>query len=368
MAEAKDETIHVFIGTKAQYIKTAPLIRLLDRRGINYRLIDSGQHASLSAGLRSQLEIRKPDFVFASGQGDVESIPQAVRWSLDLARFLFSGSQLRERVFGACGGICVVHGDTPTTLLAALMARRAGLRVAHLEAGLRSFDVLNPFPEELIRIVVMRLAHVLFAPDKTAMRNLERMGLVDRAVALSANTSAEAVRHAIAQERRTPQSGVLVTMHRVENLNRRARVRRLVNLVKQIAHDRPVRFVLHGPTRAVLERLGYASSLRRAGVELLSLQPYSEFVNLLAASAFVITDGGSIQEEAAALGVPTLLWRKETERPHGLGRNVVLSRYDPIVVRRFVEKPELYRAKPKPAQTRPSEEILEVLLRQICSD
>lgn len=236
--------IHVFLGTKAQYIKTAPLLRLLDASGLPYRLIDSGQHAALAVGLREELGVRTPDHVLASGR-DVTSIPQAAGWAAKLFARLLDGRRLRREVFGGHGGVCVVHGDTPSTLLSTLMARRAGLAVAHLEAGLRSRHLLHPFPEELIRVVVMRLASLLFAPDAEAVDNLRRMRVRGRIVALPGNTVAEALAHELdapvtASDGHDDAGAVVVTMHRVENLNRRERVESLVSLVERLADRKSV--------------------------------------------------------------------------------------------------------------------------------
>lgn len=351
--------IHVFIGTKAQYIKTAPLLRLMDERGVEYRLIDSGQHADLAAGLRHELAVRAPDHVMG-GDGDVTSIPQAIGWSMRLAAELLSRRRLRQEVFAGQSGICVVHGDTPSTLLSTLMARRAGLEVAHLEAGLRSHRLLHPFPEELIRILVMRMATLLFAPDGEAIANLAAMRVKGEVVPLAANTSVEAVRHAATA---APGEGpAVVTMHRVENLHRGSRVRGFVDLVVRIATELPVRFVMHEPTRAALARGDHLTRLAEAGVDLVPLVAHRAFVGMLAAAPLVVTDGGSVQEECALLGVPTLLWRDRTERPNGLGANVVLARYDPAVVDRFLDGHRSLRHEPHLPAVNPSAQILEELL------
>ena len=352
--------IHVFLGTKAQYIKTAPLLRLLDAEGVDYRLIDSGQHAALSVGLREELGVRAPDHLLTEGR-DITSIPQAMRWAAGIAVKLLNRRRLRADVFGGRGGVCVVHGDTPSTLLSTLMARRAGLRVAHLEAGLRSGHLLHPFPEELIRVVVMRLAHLLFAPDDEAVANLGRMRVRGHVVPLPGNTVIEALHHELAHRGPPTDGPVVVTMHRVENLNRRERVEQLVSLVERIAQKRPVRFVQHGPTIDTLRRRGADERLRRAGVELLPLAPHGEFVAMLASAPFVITDGGSIQEECALLGTPTLLWRAATERADGVGRNVVVSGYDRTTIEAFLTDPQAYRHPPQDTGATPSRVVLDHL-------
>ncbi len=358
--------IHVFLGTKAQYIKTAPLLRLMDEQGVDYRLIDSGQHAALSRDLRDELGVRRPDYVLG-GAADVTTVPQAMRWGAGLAGRLFSPRRLRREVFGGDGGICVVHGDTPSTLMATLMAHRAGLPVAHLEAGLRSHRWFHPFPEELIRLAVMRLSDVLFAPHPEAVANLESLRVKGDVVPVSGNTVIEALRYAVDTAAPDAAGPVVVTMHRVENLHIHRRIEQLVTLVATIAASRRVLWVLHGPTRETFERLGFDQTLRQAGVEVANLMPHKEFATALCHAPYVITDGGSVQEECALLGTPTLLWRLETERLDGLGQNVVLSRYDRALIAAFVTNPDTYRRPMRLELQTPSEEILKTLLERLAT-
>ncbi len=350
--------LQVFIGTKAQYVKTAPLLRLLDERGVPYRLIDSGQHAALAAELRTELGVRAPDVTLGGG-GDITTIPAAIRWSLTILWRLLDVRRLRRELFGDAGGICIVHGDTPSTLLATLLARRAGLEVAHLEAGLRSRSLLEPFPEELIRRIVMRSSSLLFAPDEVAAANLERRGLGARTVRTSANTVVDALRYSLGDTQVAPTGPAVVTMHRVENLHRPERVRGFVELTTRLAARGPVTFVVHGPTAAAVA--AHRDRLQAAGVAMIDLLAHQRFTRMLAAAPLVVTDGGSIQEECGLLGVPTLLWRAQTERPDGIGANVVLSRYDRATIERFLADPEALRRPPATAQVAPSEEILTVL-------
>ncbi|HEV3227692.1 MAG TPA: UDP-N-acetylglucosamine 2-epimerase [Acidimicrobiales bacterium] len=354
--------LHVFLGTKAQYIKTAPVVRELDRRGVSYRLIDSGQHARLTRTLRSELGLREPD-VTLGGADDVDTIPGAIAWSARTAARMASRTQVRREIFGGENGTCVVHGDTPSTLLSTVMARRAGLRVAHLEAGLRSHSLVHPFPEELIRLLVMRRADVLFAPDEHAVRNLAALHVRGRVVRVAANTSVEALRAALSGELEPCGAGpAVVTVHRVENLHRPRRLEQLVDVVVRIATKGKVEFVVHGPTSAVFAKRGLDAKLRHAGVEVVPLLPHAAFARRLRDAPFVITDGGSVQEECALLGVPTLLWRARTERDDGLGANVVLSRYDASVVERFLAHAEEWRRPVVSSDVQPSQEIVDALL------
>jgi len=356
--------IQVFIGTKAQYIKTAPLLRLMDEGGIEYRLIDSGQHAQISRKMRLELGVREPD-VALGGDRDIATIRAAVAWSMGLARRLVSRAELRREVFGGRGGICVVHGDTPSTLLSAALAWRAGLKVAHLEAGLRSRSLFHPFPEELIRIVVMRVADICFAPTPDAVDNLRRMRRRGGIVELEGNTSVEAVSHVVDGREHTADGPALVTMHRVENLRNRRRTEGWIRAVERIAARYPVRFVMHEPTRLVLEPSGGLDRLEAAGVEISPLLGHREFIELLQRAPLALIDGGSIQEECAYLGVPTLLWRSRTERPHGLGDNIELAHYEQATVKRFLETLDARRRPQALPAAFPSRQILDELLMQL---
>ncbi len=354
--------LHVFIGTKAQYIKCAPLLLRLDERGTEYRLIDSGQHAALAERLRAELGVRPPDFRLG-GEGDVASVGQAGRWAAGLLARWRSPARLRAEVFGGRGGACLVHGDTPSTWLGMVLARRAGLAVAHLESGLRSRRWFHPFPEEIIRHRVARRADVLLAPDATAAANLEEMGVRGRVVNVGGNTVLEALRKSATAATPAAQAEAapaVVTMHRVENLLRPSRREGLVNLAAEAAGRGPVRWVLHDPTRRALGERG-CERLTAAGVELTPLVGHARFAGWLAAAPWVITDGGSIQEECALLGVPTLLWRDRTERPDGLGANVTLSRYDPAVIDEFLAAPQRHRRPPAIPDAAPSQKVIEAL-------
>ena len=356
--------LHVFLGTKAQYIKTAPLLRILDDQGIDYRLIDSGQHAEISTLMRSELGVREPDYVFGNDK-DITTISQAVAWSARIATRLWSGARLREQVFGGAGGICVVHGDTPSTLLSCFMAMRAGLEVAHMETGLRSGKLTHPFPEEIIRMIVMRLADLCFAPTPAAAAYLGRIHKRGRVIPLGANTSLEALRWAMERPGETKTGPVIVTMHRVENLRSRDRVEGFARTVARIAKEEPVRFVVHEPTRNAIEGFGVVDGLRDAGVEMVPLVAHNAFVDLIRNAPFVITDGGSIQEECAMIGVPTLLWRDRTEWHYGLGDNVVLSHYEPATIDAFLADPQRLRHAPEIPTVSPSEQIVETLLDEL---
>ena len=360
--------IHVLIGTKAQYVKTAPVLHELDRRHVPYRLIDSGQHGALAPQFRAMLSVRDPDCHLRQSTKDITSVVSLAAW---LLKYLFLGvffpSRIFKQVFDAQPGICVIHGDTPSTLLGLFLAKRCGISVAHLEAGLRSFDILRPFPEELIRIITMRTADLLFAPSAEARENLAAMKVRGRICAVSANTNIEAIRAAMSgsssvEPPRSPPR-VVVSIHRAETILRKSRLQMIVDVVCRISRKHPVLFCVHPPTRTQLARFKLDVVLREAAVPCTDLLPYPAFIGELARALFVVSDGGSVQEECSYLGVPCLIMRDKTERSDGLGKNAVLAKSDAAIVNDFLDNYESLRKPSRVAGSeRPSAEIVDVLL------
>lgn len=354
------EPIHVVLGTKAQYIKTAPVLRRMVERGVPYRLVDTGQHGALNPLLREELGLRDADVLLGPAH-DIATIPAAAAWAAKLALRLRSASALRREVFPGGGSLCIVHGDTPSTLIGAMLARRAGLGVVQLEAGLTSGSLVDPFPEEAIRRMVMRLSRIRIASHEGAS-NMRKQRASGQMIEIDGNTTIDAVDYALRDGAPDVGDHLLITLHRVENLTRPARVKAAVDLACRMAKDGPVRFLLHPPTRKTLEGRDLIAPLDAAGVATPSLMGHGAFIRELASARAVITDGGSVQEECALLGVPTLLWRARTERSDGLGDNVVLSRFDDAIIEKFLAEPEARRRPLHVPKTSPADEVVTSLL------
>lgn len=333
-SEETPRRVLVLVGTKAQLIKIAPVLLRMDQDDVPYRLVYTGQHSETFDELESMFGLRPAEDVLVA---DFEAATHSsfARWS-----FRFWVQVIRRLRAGAWRDcrIGLVHGDTASTLFGALAMRLAGIPVAHVEAGLRSPRLLDPFPEEGIRRLVSGLSQVHYAPDPPAVANLRDAG--GEIVDTGGNTLRDALLFALSRSVRArpeTRSYAVVSIHRNENLSSRSRFERLMEMVVETCRHCDVKFVLHPATRARLLQSGWDARLRAAsGIQLIGRMDYLQFVETLLGSCFLMTDGGSNQEEAAMLGLPTLLLRKETERPDGLGANVMLSRLDADVVRRFV--------------------------------
>ena len=328
----------VLIGTKAQFIKMAPVLIEMDRRGLPYRLVYTGQHSETFADLERSFGVRRPDAVLVPNF-EADTHIGFVEWTW---RFWVASLRPSSRALLRGCSAALVHGDTASTFFGAILARLFGIPVVHIEAGLRSESLSDPFPEEIIRRWVSRLARVHLCPDRTAVRNLHRAkGVI---VDTGGNTLWDSLQaaldrqppHLVAVDEAGPYC--IVSIHRNENLSRRETFDFLMRQVQAVARRIRVRFVVHPATRKKLMSTGWWEVLD--GSERITLVPrmdYFSFVGLLRNARFLMTDGGSNQEEAAMLGMPCLLLRKHTERPDGLGEGVVLSGLSEDVISDFVE-------------------------------
>jgi UDP-N-acetylglucosamine 2-epimerase (non-hydrolysing) len=315
------------IGTKAQYIKMAPVVLETMARGLPFKLVLTGQHNETFEDLQQNFSLPDADLVLVHG-GEAKDRTGFAKW---VWRALLASGSPEARQIWREAGVIVVHGDTASTLLGAYIGRRYRRPVAHVEAGLRSFNYFHPFPEELIRVMVSKVASLHLCPDAVAEGNLA--GATGERLVTGGNTLRDSVRLALAAQQqraeRPPRPYAIFSMHRQENLFKQQRLDALLDILRRLTELLDVKFVLHPVTRKRLEKLGLIEVLsQQPGLQLVPRMDFFSFIGLLGGAAFVATDGGSNQEECAMLGIPCVLLRQATERPDGLGEGVVLGDLD----------------------------------------
>lgn len=273
--------IHIVIGTKAQLIKMAPIMVRLQDRKIPYNFIHTGQHRVTMDELLSDFKIKDPDKVLYEG-ADVVSISRMFFWILHI---LWKIVTQKKWIFGArVNGIVLVHGDTLSTLLGALMGRVAGLRVGHIESGLRSFNLFHPFPEELTRIFSFRLSHTLYCPGQWAIDNL---GSINREkINTYFNTMVDTLAITIDKKRRQDHIPkclfALISLHRYENIFKKERFEKIIQHIEHIALKQYLLFILHPPTKKQLCRFGLFERIaNNKNIELRDRYHHSDFLSLL---------------------------------------------------------------------------------------
>lgn len=360
----RDKKVHIVLGTKAQLIKMAPVMIELQKRHIPYRFIFTGQHHETVDELLQNFGIKKPDIVLHEGR-DITGIFQMAGW---MAKILWKIVRDRKTIFGEdidLRDVVLTHGDTFSTLLGALMGRFAGIQVAHVESGLRSFHIFHPFPEELTRLAVFRLSDMYFCPGEWAVQNLEAYRGV------KVNTQVNTLYDALQLIKTLPSNLSLeipqepfcvFSIHRFENIFKRDQLELILGYLRLIAQQMRVLFILHPPTAQQLKQFGLMDSLESMpNIELRPRYNYTDFIRLVSQGEFLVTDGGSNQEECSYLGKPCLLMRKATERQEGLGESVVLSEYKEEVIRDFLLHYDRYRREPLSLSVSPSERIIQTL-------
>lgn len=357
--------IHVLLGTRAQLIKTAPILLELQRRQVAHSFILLNQHRTTMDDMIEMFGLRAPDVVVGARDVDITRSSQMILWSL---KVLWNAFWYPEKIFGSVRpAIVAVHGDAPPALLGALMARRAGLAVAHVESGLRSFRMFDPFPEEFVRCLTFALTRYYFAPGRTALHNLRRHsgGKIDTQY----NTLYDALQLARVRNRIISiptEPYCIFTSHRFENINSPKRWDFIIETALACAESVRVFFIMHPVTKLHLEKSGTISKLSgHPRVEFRDRLPYFDFIHLLEGAQYICTDGGSNQEESFYLGKPCLILRERSEREDGLGKNAVLSHFSMTIVKDFLSRVESYQQQPIVVEHSPTALIVDSLIHEI---
>ena len=301
-------------------MKAAPVIRALSSFPVEQIVVHTGQHYdfNMSDVFFQQLGMPAPDVNLQVGSGS-----HAEQTAHIMCRF-------EPVVLERKPDLVVVYGDVNSTVAAALVCSKLMVRVAHVEAGLRSFD--RSMPEEINRLVTDQLSDLLFTPSEDGNRNLAREGIAPGKVFLAGNVMIDTlVRMLPEADRRLPADlpsrYVLVTLHRPSNVDDLDWLSSLLSSLERVGHELEVIFPVHPRTRQKISNLGIGLE-NNGHIRFLEPLPYLDFLALQKHAAVVITDSGGIQEETTFLGVPCLTVRENTERPVTItiGTNVLVGR------------------------------------------
>lgn len=321
------------VGARPNFMKIAPVVDALKAVGIPQYLVHTGQHydEKMSQLFFDQLGIPAPDLNLEVGSGS-----QAVQTAEVLRRFEPVAMEMKP-------DLIVVVGDVNSTMACALVAAKLGIRVAHIEAGLRSLD--RSMPEEINRVVTDAISDILFVTEPSGLQNLQAEGIASDKIHFVGNVMIDTLlrhREAAAKSDIRFRLGihratgyVLVTLHRPSNVDDPAKLSGILRALAELACETPVVFPIHPRTRKNAIEAGLGPELNR----LVTIDPlgYLEFLNLMSNAGAVITDSGGVQEETTVLGVPCITVRENTERPVtvSFGTNQLVGT-DPAAVLRAV--------------------------------
>jgi UDP-N-acetylglucosamine 2-epimerase (non-hydrolysing) len=351
------------VGTAAELIKIYPLMVEADERGFPWSLLSTGQSPVNLSKQYDDFGLNRAKFIQpVETTSDLKTSMQALVW---FVRAWFAKPAM---TIPKGTDVVVVHGDTLSTVIGARWGRKVSLPIVHVEAGLRSGKLFSPFPEEINRRIVTRWASLHMAQDDQAAENLHRLGYEQGVFSTGGNTLADTVRlilqkHPPAEKK---EAYVVANLHRYENLNNRRRWMFLIEAVARAAQKTKVIFVMHPQTQHKLEYdPGLTEKLQKAGVVLEKRLPFTKFIRLLAQADYVISDGGSNQEECFYLGVPCLILRDTTERSEGLHSNCCLSKFDAEAMEDFISDAQRWRRPAATPSWSPSGLIMDTLVRTL---
>jgi UDP-N-acetylglucosamine 2-epimerase (non-hydrolysing) len=310
-------------GARPNFMKVAPVMEaFLVRQQKQVLLVHTGQHydEKMSDNFFVDLQIPKPDLNLGVGSG--------------------SHAQQTARVMTAFEEVCIEHrpdwvivvGDVNSTLACALVAKKLGIRVAHVEAGLRSRDM--SMPEEINRLCTDAISDLLFTTDKMADGNLRREGLNEERIHFVGSTMIDTLLRNIDKALSIPsptefkaREYAVLTLHRPSNVDSKPKLTALFEVLIDISRLIPIVFLAHPRTRHNLQQFGLEESLRDSQINLIAPLSYLSFIGLTARSRLVLTDSGSIQEETTVLGIPCITMRPNIGRPITctMGTNILVG-------------------------------------------
>ncbi len=315
------KVLHV-VGARPNFMKAAPVYRALACKGHEQILVHTGQHydALMSDVFFQTLEIPHPDESLNVGSGSHAQQTAAIM------------SKFEPVVIARKPDTVLVYGDVNSTVAAALVCSKLGIRVGHVESGLRSFD--RTMPEEINRLVTDQLADILFTPSVDGNQNLAREGIAEKKIFLVGNVMIDTLIQFLPKADEiypklklvlSLDSYGLVTLHRPSNVDDESVFLPMLRVLDKLSTELPLIFPVHPRTRQK-----WAAELDKCNPNLRAIEPlgYLEFLALQKNAKVVITDSGGIQEETTYLGTPCFTLRENTERPITItqGTNVLIGR------------------------------------------
>ena len=299
-------------GARPNFMKLAPLVAALQAAGNRPRIVHTGQHydEKMSETFFRELNIPRPDCNLEVGSAShVFQIAEVMR-------------RLEEDLLAHRPDAVVVVGDVNSTLSAAIAAQKTGIRVAHVEAGLRSND--RDMPEEINRVLTDAISDWLFTSEAGARDNLHREGIPDERIHFVGNVMIDTLLAQLPQARNlryyeslklAPGTYQVVTLHRPSNVDNPERLKSILAALQTLNERLATVFVVHPRTRKRIEEFGLAAGIVAGGFRMIEPLGYTAMLSLVDSARLVLTDSGGLQEETTALGVPCLTLRENTERP-----------------------------------------------------
>jgi UDP-N-acetylglucosamine 2-epimerase (non-hydrolysing) len=353
--------IVTIVGTRPNFMKAAPLVREFEKHKVEHVLIHTGQHydPKMSSLFFDDLKLPKPDEHLVSSNLSIESLKKIIKTQLEKHK----------------PNLVVVVGDVNSTLAGAEAAHELGIKVAHVESGLRSFD--NTMPEEINRIETDKISDFLFTTEKDGNENLENERISKDKTFFVGNVMIDSL---LEHKEKSNDSKILeklslekgnyctLTLHRPSNVDNKEGLENILSILEKLKIK--IVFPIHPRTKKNLQSLNLIEKIEKMeNIQLVDPLGYLDFLYLMANSKFVLTDSGGIQEETTVLGVPCITLRKSTERPVTVeqGTNFLVSTDRNKIIEKSIEiinnKIKIEGKVPELWDGKAAERIVEILIK-----
>jgi UDP-N-acetylglucosamine 2-epimerase (non-hydrolysing) len=328
--------IYLVAGARPNFMKIAPLIQEFKKENIKFKLIHTGQHYdyNMSKIFFDDLGIPEPDIYLGIGSGT--HAVQTAKIMIEFEKIMIKEEPL----------LVVVVGDVNSTIACALVAKKLHNKVAHIEAGLRSFDM--KMPEEVNRLLTDQISDFLFTTEKSAALNLKSEGINADKVFFVGNIMIDTLIMNLEKAKKLnllekynlkKNDYALITLHRPSNVDTKENLEKLLKILKFLNEKVKIFFPIHPRTKKNLEKFDLEKEVKDLNIILSNPVGYLEFLNLILNSKLILTDSGGIQEEASYLKIPILTARESTERPITVdeGTNVIIGN-DLVKAKKYIEE------------------------------
>jgi len=301
------------VGARPNFMKVAPIHKAFKKYNgkVKHLICHTGQHydKKMSKVFFEDLEMPQPDFYLGVGSGS--HAQQTANVMIEFEKVM-----LAEKP-----DLIIVVGDVNSTVACSLVASKLNIKVAHVEAGLRSFD--RTMPEEINRLLTDSISDYLFVTEESGLINLKNEGISDKKIFFVGNVMIDSLIQFLPKAEKSsilkeysllPKDYILVTLHRPSNVDSKDFLKELMSLFKSLSVNKKIIFPVHPRTKKNLEESGYSSNFHK-NVILTEPIGYIDFLSLTKNAELIITDSGGIQEESTYLGVQCITVRNNTERP-----------------------------------------------------
>ena len=305
--------IIIVVGARPNFMKMAPIHDYLTSKNLPLVLVHTGQHydENMSKVFFDDLGMPQPDIYLGVGSGS---------HAKQTAQIMIDFEEICEKNQPS---MVVVAGDVNSTIACALVSSKLNIPVAHIEAGLRSFDM--EMPEEINRVLTDRISNLLFTPSTDANQNLINEGANENSIKLVGNIMIDSLLNNIEKAKKsnihsklniTKQEYTIVTLHRPSNVDHRDALSGIITSFEKIGNEIPLIFPIHPRTSQMISKFGFDKRINQIPyLKIINPQGYLDFLALIKYSKVVLTDSGGLQEETTALGIPCITIRENTERP-----------------------------------------------------